>query len=128
VVLYEIYSKKSKVANTFCTTLYPWKTCACNSSTQQFIDKQIKFKDFCVSWNKFHKNLPRDSFNFFLMWFYMKYIVKNRRWRILFALICIHEKPVPATVLPNNLDTETKTSDCTPNKLKKNTLKKYLKK
>ena len=24
-----------------------------------------------------------------------------------------HEKPVPATVLPNNLDTETKTSDCT---------------
>jgi hypothetical protein len=22
-----------------------------------------------------------------------------------------HEKPVPATVLPNNLDTETKTSD-----------------
>ena len=25
-----------------------------------------------------------------------------------------HEKPVPATVLPNNLDTETKTSDCTP--------------
>jgi hypothetical protein len=25
-----------------------------------------------------------------------------------------HEKPVPATILPNNLDTETKTSDCTP--------------
>ena len=24
-----------------------------------------------------------------------------------------HEKPVPAAVLPNNLDTETKTSDCT---------------
>ena len=23
-----------------------------------------------------------------------------------------HEKPVPATVLPNNLDTETKTSNC----------------
>ena len=43
----------------------------------------------------------------------MKYIVKNRRWRIHFALLCIHEKPVPATVLPNNLHTETKTSDCT---------------
>jgi hypothetical protein len=25
-----------------------------------------------------------------------------------------HEKPVPATVLPNNLDTQTKTSNCTP--------------
>jgi hypothetical protein len=25
-----------------------------------------------------------------------------------------HAKPVPATILPNNLDTETKTSDCTP--------------
>jgi hypothetical protein len=25
-------------------------------------DKQIKFKEFCVSWNKFHKNLPRDGF------------------------------------------------------------------
>jgi hypothetical protein len=24
-----------------------------------------------------------------------------------------YEKPVPATVLPNNLDNETKTSDCT---------------
>ena len=24
-----------------------------------------------------------------------------------------HEKPVPTTVLPNNLDTETKTSNCT---------------
>jgi hypothetical protein len=24
-----------------------------------------------------------------------------------------HEKPVPATVLPNNLDTKTKTSNCT---------------
>jgi hypothetical protein len=22
----------------------------------------MKFKEFCVSWNKFHKNLPRDSF------------------------------------------------------------------
>jgi hypothetical protein len=28
-----------------------------------------------------------------------------------------HEKPVPATVLPNNLDTETKTSDCTPKEI-----------
>jgi hypothetical protein len=25
-------------------------------------DKQIKFKEFCVSSNKFHKNLPRDNF------------------------------------------------------------------
>ena len=25
-----------------------------------------------------------------------------------------YAKPVPATILPNNLDTETKTSDCTP--------------
>ena len=25
-----------------------------------------------------------------------------------------HEKPMPATVLPNNLDTQTKTPDCTP--------------
>jgi hypothetical protein len=25
-------------------------------------DKQIKFKEFCMSWNKFHKNLPRDGF------------------------------------------------------------------
>jgi hypothetical protein len=25
-------------------------------------DKQIKFKEFCVSWNKFHKNLPRDTY------------------------------------------------------------------
>jgi hypothetical protein len=24
-------------------------------------DKQIGFKEFCVSWNKFHKNLPRDT-------------------------------------------------------------------
>ena len=29
----------------------------------------------------------------------------------------IHEKPVPATVLPNNLDTETKTSNCTPKEI-----------
>jgi hypothetical protein len=28
-----------------------------------------------------------------------------------------HEKPVPATVLPNNLDTETKTSNCTPKEI-----------
>jgi len=28
-----------------------------------------------------------------------------------------HEKPVPATVLPNNLYTETKTSDCTPKEI-----------
>ena len=28
-----------------------------------------------------------------------------------------HETPVPATVLPNNLDTETKTSDCTPKEI-----------
>jgi hypothetical protein len=28
-----------------------------------------------------------------------------------------HEKPVSATVLPNNLDTETKTSDCTPKEI-----------
>jgi hypothetical protein len=28
-----------------------------------------------------------------------------------------HEKPVPATVIPNNLDTETKTSDCTPKEI-----------
>jgi hypothetical protein len=28
-----------------------------------------------------------------------------------------HEKYVPATVLPNNLDTETKTSDCTPKEI-----------
>jgi hypothetical protein len=27
------------------------------------------------------------------------------------------EKPVPATVLPNNLDTETTTSDCTPKEI-----------
>jgi hypothetical protein len=29
-------------------------------------DKQIKFKELCVSWNKFHKNLPRDSFKIFV--------------------------------------------------------------
>ena len=28
-----------------------------------------------------------------------------------------HAKPVPATTLPNNLDTETKTSDCTPKEI-----------
>jgi predicted kinase len=28
-----------------------------------------------------------------------------------------HEKPVPATVLPNNLDSETKTSNCTPKEI-----------
>jgi hypothetical protein len=28
-----------------------------------------------------------------------------------------HEKPVPVTVIPNNLDTETKTSDCTPKEI-----------
>jgi hypothetical protein len=28
-----------------------------------------------------------------------------------------HEKPVPETVLPNNLDTETKTFDCTPKEI-----------
>jgi hypothetical protein len=28
-----------------------------------------------------------------------------------------YEKPVPATVLPNNLDNETKTSDCTPKEI-----------
>ena len=28
-----------------------------------------------------------------------------------------HEKPVSATVLPNNLDTENKTSDCTPKEI-----------
>jgi hypothetical protein len=28
-----------------------------------------------------------------------------------------HEKPVPATVLPINLETETKTSDCTPKEI-----------
>jgi hypothetical protein len=28
-----------------------------------------------------------------------------------------HAKPVPATILPNNLDTETKTSDCTPKEI-----------
>jgi hypothetical protein len=24
-------------------------------------EKQIKFKEFCVSWNRFHENLPWDS-------------------------------------------------------------------
>ena len=28
-----------------------------------------------------------------------------------------HAKPVPATILPNTLDTETKTSDCTPKEI-----------
>ena len=28
-----------------------------------------------------------------------------------------HEKPVSATILPNNLDTETKTSNCTPKEI-----------
>ena len=28
-----------------------------------------------------------------------------------------HEQPLPATVLSNNLDTETKTSDCTPKEI-----------
>jgi hypothetical protein len=28
-----------------------------------------------------------------------------------------YAKPVPATILPNNLDTETKTSDCTPKEI-----------
>jgi hypothetical protein len=37
------------------------------SNTQKLLlDKQIRFKEFCVSWNKFHKNLPRDSFKIFL--------------------------------------------------------------
>ena len=41
-----------------------------------------------MSWNKFHKNLPRDSFNFFFekMWFYMKYIVKQSK--VTNTLIC----------------------------------------
>jgi hypothetical protein len=28
-------------------------------------DKQIKFKEFGESWNRFHKALPRDSFKIF---------------------------------------------------------------
>ena len=28
-------------------------------------DKQIKFQEFCASWNKIHKNLHRDSFRIF---------------------------------------------------------------
>jgi hypothetical protein len=56
-------------------------------------DKQIKFKEFCVSWNKFHKNLPRDSFKIFFEnnWFYMKYIVQNRGWRILMSMYCTYD-------------------------------------
>ena len=52
-------------------------------------DKQIKLKEFCVSWNKFHKNLPRESFKIFFLKnvvLYEKYIVKNRRWRILMSM------------------------------------------
>jgi hypothetical protein len=54
-------------------------------------DKQIKFKEFFVSWNKFHKNRPRDSFKTFFgkNVVYMKYIIKNRRWRILMSMDCI---------------------------------------
>ena len=49
-------------------------------------DKQIKFKELCMSWNKkFIKICPEIALKYLFekMWFYMKYIVKNRRWRIL---------------------------------------------
>jgi hypothetical protein len=52
-------------------------------------DKQIKLKEFCVSWNKLQKNLPRESFKIFFLKnvvLYEKYIVKNREWRILMSI------------------------------------------
>jgi hypothetical protein len=56
-----------------------------NQSNAQklLLDKQIRFKEFCVSWKIFHEILPRDSFKIFFekMWFYVKYLVKNRSWR-----------------------------------------------
>jgi hypothetical protein len=52
--------------------------------------KQIKFKEFCVSWNKFHKNLPRDSFKICFRKHVVLYEIysKNRKWRILISMDC----------------------------------------
>jgi hypothetical protein len=33
--------------------------------TKLLLDKQTNFKEFCVSSNTFHKNLPRDSFEIY---------------------------------------------------------------
>ena len=79
-----IYFNKNKIGKINTRKQPPWRQ-------KLLSDKQIKFKKFCVSWNKFHKNRRRDGFKFFFwkMWFYMKYIVKNRRWRILMSVDCI---------------------------------------
>jgi hypothetical protein len=86
VVLYEIYSVKSRVANTYVHWLYIFLWFKDNflfsdvkfaiyltkikSEKSTFVlllsDKQIKFKEFCASWNKCHKSLPRDSFKIFV--------------------------------------------------------------
>ena len=54
-------------------------------------DKQMKFKEYsaCLEIN-FIKICPEIALKYFFlkMWFYMKYIVTNRRWRILMSMGC----------------------------------------
>jgi hypothetical protein len=45
-------------------------------------DKQIKFKEFCVSWNKFHKNLPRDSFKIFFWKYEVLYEIYSKKSKV----------------------------------------------
>ena len=54
-------------------------------------DKQMKFKEYsaCLEIN-FIKICPEIALKYFFlkMWFYMKYIVTNRRWRIFMSMDC----------------------------------------
>jgi hypothetical protein len=43
---------------------------------------QIKFKEFCVSWNKFHKNLPRDSFKIFFWTNVVLYEIYSKKSKV----------------------------------------------
>ena len=90
-IKFAIYFTKNKIGK---INICVWITRKQKPCRQKLLsDKQIKFKEFCVSWNKCHKDLPRDSFKIcFLkkMWFYMKYIVKNRGWRILMSMDCTY--------------------------------------
>jgi hypothetical protein len=68
--------------------------------TKLLSDKQIKFKEFFVSSNKFHKNLPRDSFKkkkILNVVLYEIYSKKKRKWRILMSsglYICVQNKQI----------------------------------
>ena len=72
-LLYILAKIKSEKSTFVFNSLENKKTCR----QTLLSDKQIKFKEFCVSWNKFHKNLPRNSFKIF---FWKNVVLYEIKW------------------------------------------------